>query len=176
MAIFTRLARLLRADLHALLDRMEAPDVLLQQSLREMTAELQQRQQEQQRRKQQLHALQQRSQTLQQQCDQQQSELALCLDGDNDTLARTLLRRQLEAVQLIQQLQQQHQRVQSEFDQAAAELQQRQSELQSLQAQAECWLDQAAEANPVDVEARYAVTEADVELALLKAKKVRSVT
>ncbi len=65
MAIFTRLARLLRADLHALLDRMEAPDVLLQQSLREMAADLQQRQRDQQRRQQHLVSLQQQYRTLQ---------------------------------------------------------------------------------------------------------------
>ena len=36
MALMTRVARLFRADLHAVLDRIEEPEVLLRQALREM--------------------------------------------------------------------------------------------------------------------------------------------
>ena len=40
MALITRVARLFRADLHAVLDRIEEPDVLLKQAVREMEEEL----------------------------------------------------------------------------------------------------------------------------------------
>ena len=36
MALITRVSRLFRADLHAVLDRIEEPDVLLRQAVREM--------------------------------------------------------------------------------------------------------------------------------------------
>ena len=36
MALITRVSRLLRADVHAVLDRLEEPDVLLQQAIRDM--------------------------------------------------------------------------------------------------------------------------------------------
>ncbi len=36
MALITRMTRLFTADLHAVLDRLEEPDVLLKQALREM--------------------------------------------------------------------------------------------------------------------------------------------
>ena len=40
MALITRVSRLLRADLHAVLDRVEEPEVLLRQAVREMDAAL----------------------------------------------------------------------------------------------------------------------------------------
>ena len=47
MALITRLSRLMRADLHAVLDRVEEPEVLLRQALREMQEELARDQQRQ---------------------------------------------------------------------------------------------------------------------------------
>ena len=40
MALMTRVARLFRADVHAVLDRLEEPDVLLRQAIREMEESL----------------------------------------------------------------------------------------------------------------------------------------
>ncbi|HYN77535.1 MAG TPA: hypothetical protein VES73_07070, partial [Lamprocystis sp. (in: g-proteobacteria)] len=42
MALMTRLARLVRADLNAILDRLEAPELVLAQSVREMEQALDQ--------------------------------------------------------------------------------------------------------------------------------------
>ena len=41
MALITRIGRLFSADLNAVLDRIEEPDVLLKQALREMEEDLQ---------------------------------------------------------------------------------------------------------------------------------------
>ncbi|MGH8626524.1 MAG: PspA/IM30 family protein [Gammaproteobacteria bacterium] len=40
MALITRVARLFRSDLHVVLDRVEEPEVLLRQAIREMEEEL----------------------------------------------------------------------------------------------------------------------------------------
>ena len=40
MALITRISRLFRADFNAVLDRIEEPDVLLKQALREMEEDL----------------------------------------------------------------------------------------------------------------------------------------
>ena len=39
MALITRLSRMMRADFNALLDRLEEPDILLAQALRDMQAQ-----------------------------------------------------------------------------------------------------------------------------------------
>ena len=40
MALITRVSRLFRADFHAVLDRIEEPDVLLKQAVREMEEDI----------------------------------------------------------------------------------------------------------------------------------------
>ncbi|MGH8514681.1 MAG: PspA/IM30 family protein, partial [Gammaproteobacteria bacterium] len=40
MALITRVSRLFRSDLHAVLDRIEEPEVLLRQAIREMEEDL----------------------------------------------------------------------------------------------------------------------------------------
>ena len=48
MALVTRLSRLFQADFHAVLDRIEEPDLQLRQAVREMQFALDQDQQRQQ--------------------------------------------------------------------------------------------------------------------------------
>ena len=173
MAILTRLARLLKADLHALLDRMEAPDVLLQQSLREMDAELQLTQQQQQQRQQQLQQMERLQQNLQRQLQDQQAELDLCLQEHNDSLARALLRRHLETRQQLQLLQSRRQDLQAQYAQSEEECRQQQTAFTTLQAQAENWLAPAPTGTQF-APPQQMITDADIEVALLKAKRDRS--
>lgn len=173
MSVVTRLTRLLQADLHAMLDHMEAPEVLLKQAIREMEAELMllrkaldaksnQRLQLEQQRKQLVDGLQQHD-----------VELALCLQHDNDALARNLLRKKLAADMQAARLQQQIARLKQELEHDGAGLQQQQTELEQLQQQAQ-WIVQASVVSQGDaLTAEGMITEADIELALLKAKSER---
>lgn len=172
MTVLTRLSRLFRADLHALLDRMEAPDVLLQQAIRDMEGEIQLQQQEQKKRALEQQQLQRRCSDLQERLQQQETELDLCLDAGNDALTRALLRRRLEQEQTLRLLQQRLQTLTEKMRGADTELQQQQRELQALREQAEMLLQTPSATR--DAADACAVTEADVELALLKAKSRRS--
>ncbi|HEX4939938.1 MAG TPA: PspA/IM30 family protein [Candidatus Kapabacteria bacterium] len=172
MTVLTRLSRLFRADLHALLDRMEAPDVLLQQAIRDMEGEIQLQQQEQKKRALEQQQLQRRCSDLQERLQQQETELDLCLDAGNDALTRALLRRRLEQEQTLRLLQQRLQTLTEKMRGADTELQQQQRELKALREQAEVLLQTPSFTR--DAADACAVTEADVELALLKAKSRRS--
>jgi len=172
MTVLTRLSRLFRADLHALLDRMEAPDVLLQQAIRDMEGEIQLQQQEQKKRALEQQQLQRRCSELLERLQQQETELDLCLDAGNDALTRALLRRRLEQEQTLRLLQQRLQTLTEKMRGADTELQQQQRELQALREQAEALLQTPSSTR--DAADACAVTEADVELALLKAKSRRS--
>lgn len=174
MAILTRLARLLQADLHALLDRMEAPDVLLQQSLREMEADLQLRRQQQRQQEQQLQQLQNLLHNRQQQMSRHQAELDLCLDAGNDSLARSLLRRQLETRQQLEMLQHRCADLQHQIATTNETLQQEQSTYENLKAQADCVLPPAPGVDITAVATPSPITDADIELALLQARQARS--
>ena len=98
MAILNRFARLLTADIHAVMDRLEEPRAQLQQALRELDeAQLlgasRVRQIEQQ-----LSALQQQQVALDEQQANCQRELDLCLAATQEALAKKVVRRQLQVL------------------------------------------------------------------------------
>lgn len=103
MAIFTRVSRLLTADLHAVIDRLEEPQAQLQQAVREMQQLTTQLEQEQQQVKSKLHRLTEQQQKLTAQQATTHEELELCLDAAQDELARAVIRRSLQLDALLEQ-------------------------------------------------------------------------
>ena len=97
MALITRLSRLFEADFHAVLDRIEEPDLQLRQAVREMQFALDQ---DRQSLKLLQHEIQQIDKAI---GDSEASisafdeELDICLAADKDDLARDLVRRKLAA-------------------------------------------------------------------------------
>ena len=102
MALITRLSRLFQADFHAVLDRIEEPDIQLRQAVREMEFDLQQDEQA-------LALLQHESEQLVVSIDESKAkidafdeELDLCFAAKKDDLARDLIRRKLETETFLQ--------------------------------------------------------------------------
>lgn len=180
MSILQRLARLVRADIHATLDQWELPAAQLKQSLREMEAvlgsweqQIAQGQQQQQRMERQL-ALWQQSVT------QIHPQISLSLDQEREELARPLLRRRLWLEQQITLLQQRRQQLDSELQQLRQELEQGRQQWQLLREQCASWMSQEEGADPA-----YASSEAmegrqdwvsdhAVEVALLQEQQRRA--
>ena len=106
MALITRLSRLMRADLHAVLDRVEEPEVLLRQALREMQEELARDQQRQRLLGRERDQLDARAAELEQALRRNDQELDVCFAADKEDLARTLIRRRLETERSLQLLEQ----------------------------------------------------------------------
>lgn len=169
MTVLTRFGRLLRADLHALLDRMEAPDVLLQQSLREMQADLESRHNALKKRQHDRFLLEQRIVQLSAQLAQHTTEMDLCFQAQNDTLMRTLVRRQLEQAQRLRTLTVESDALSRLIDDENTRIQEHTTQLLAMQQQAQHVL-QGQPSSPHTPEHcdAGAITDADVELALLK--------
>lgn len=96
MAIINRISRLFTADVHAVLDRMEEPEVLLRQSIREMEEQLAgtgrhinglvcEREQ-----------IEARQQQIEKSLVEIESQLDVCFAAGKADLARNLIRRRLE--------------------------------------------------------------------------------
>ena len=102
MAILTRISRLFRADLHALLDYIEEPEILLRQALREMEEEIDQGRQRLQQLQRELTTVQGQVQTLQEKTPQFDQEITACFDANNTILAKNFIRRKLENQSLSQ--------------------------------------------------------------------------
>jgi phage shock protein A len=104
MALITRVSRLFRADFHAVLDRIEEPDVLLRQAIREMEEALAGDEQRIRILNHEQGQLLARSRDLDQSLSDIEKELDICFNADKDDLARALIRRKLEAQRLNKHL------------------------------------------------------------------------
>ena len=182
MALITRVARLFRADMHAVLDRMEEPELLLKQAIREMEEALDQDQRQRQLMTLEAKQIAARLQQLTRRLDETERELDLCFDNGNETLARNLLRRKLEARAFAHFLEEQQQTLESDGDALDQRIAQNRSELEHLRQKASllspqttCEEQGAAWREP-DFMQRFSVNDDDVELALLRErqKRVRS--
>ncbi|MES9972187.1 MAG: PspA/IM30 family protein [Candidatus Thiodiazotropha sp.] len=179
MALITRLSQLFRADVNAVLDRMEEPEILLKQAVRDMQEALAKDDQRVKVIELELKQILSRQAELEQRLDRVTEELDLCFDTGNEALARTLLKRKLEAQRYLDYLA----RKQQEFQEAGEVLKKRidenRSRLDSMQQKAEllagsdkqetehaCW-------NEPDFMGQFAVNEDDIELAFLREKQRR---
>jgi phage shock protein A len=179
MALIDRLARLFQADLHAVLDRIEEPEVLLRQAIREMEDELTVCERR-------IVCLQQeQQQLLQRQSDIEQSvmrldeELEICFDSGNDNLARGLIKRKLEAQLLLRAMARRREALDKDLRDRQTRLQENRTQYESMRQKAELLAveSQAAAAKPNDpfmqAAAEFSVHEGDVEIAMLREKQRR---
>lgn len=178
MALITRFSRLFRADLHAVLDRIEEPDVILRQAVREMEEEIAA---DEQRHKLLLHELKQvttRLGDLQQSIDRTQDELSICLDANNDDLARSLLKRKLEAERMLQFVVRQQEELTHTVATLAGRLQQNRGRLTAMQQKLELLVREEHEHSRIAASGLpdFSVRDEDVEVALLREKQKRRPT
>lgn len=170
MAIFNRVSRLLAADLHAVIDRLEEPQAQLQQAIREMQQLTTQLEQEQRQSEIKRSNLTEQHQKLSAQQATTQQELALCLDAKEDKLARAVVRRSLQLDALLEQLSAERKLTQAQHDSRAELLVEHQTQLDALMAQA-----QLLDGSPQDTRqtstttnlANAGITEAQIDIALL---------
>lgn len=128
MAILTRLSRLFRADFHALLDQLEAPDVLLKQSLRDMEEQLgivEQNIGRCQKQRRQLAEQCRENEALIAVCDE---DIDVCFRSEDDILARAAVKRKVMAELQLKQLKTQV----DALDMMLTDLQKRQQKNQKL--------------------------------------------
>jgi phage shock protein A len=178
MPLVDRFARLFRADLHAVMDRIEEPEVLLRQALREMEDEVAQGAARRQAATLECEQLQRRATELEQRLAPLGSELDLCFAAGNDALLRTVLRRKLEGERLLHALRQQQaacaRRAAEEGERQAA----RQRDLENLRQRAALYASSESAADPLQPGhgEDLVVSEADVDLALLREREARRVS
>ena len=178
MALITRLTRLFRADAHAVLDRMEEPDVVLAQAVREMEDTVAQASRQLKARELELGRVRERSQSLAASLASIAGELDLCFDAGNEPLARTLLRRRLEGERLAKHLEQRAASLARGIEDERGALAERERKLDAMRQKAALFASEPRRDAEVDSMAwraeDYAVTDADVELAWLRERSQRS--
>ena len=104
MALITRLSRLFQADMNAVLDKIEEPELLLKQAIRDMEESILTDERQLKIWSYEQQQLINKQDELKQSLSELSDKLALCFQADKDDLARTLLRRKLETQQSLKSL------------------------------------------------------------------------
>lgn len=172
MALISRFTRLFRADLHAVLDRIEEPEVLLRQSVREMEENLHEDQRSLKILDHELDCLPALQTQVIEQLAQVQDEIVLCLDSDNDQLARGKVRRKLELQQRGKHLQSKQENLDKEVTELRERVKTNQHRLASMRQKLEVFVQENndhGQHSPLMEE--VVITEDDVEVALLREKQ-----
>jgi phage shock protein A len=172
MALGKRLSRLLTADLHAVLDRLEQPEVLLRQAIREMEAEIGKSEQASRSLKLAIDQTRAAHGQAKRQIETVDSELDLCFANGDERLARATTARKLEARKLEAELDSRLLMLTDQLEAIETELGERRARLDDL-ARKEALVVRDIEqpstrSLPID--------ETELELAFLREKQARSAT
>jgi phage shock protein A len=172
MALISRVSRLLRADLHAVLDHLEEPDVLLRQAVREMEEALIADQARAKRMRLEHESLVRRTRELDCALAGIDGELDLCFEAGEEDLARALCRRKLETGQLAEAVTRRRESLAHELGALDERCREQQLRFESMRQKAELF---AAEADSAvdDGIAAAGVAVDDVEVAFLREQRKR---
>jgi phage shock protein A len=173
MALIARVSRLFKADLHAVLDRLEEPVSLLKQSIREMEEALAARERD-------IEGLRAKRLTLDKcvrnahaltaELDRQ---LDLCFAGANEELARKLVRRKLRSEKTGAAARERLEAVRDRLSDAEAALERERDALEHMRQKVDCFatpgpeLHRDATGEPLDV------ADDEVEVAYLRERQRR---
>ena len=172
MALSTRLSRLFEADFHAVLDRIEEPDLQLRQAVREMQFALDQDQQRLKLLQHEAEQLANAATELTTSLAGYDEELDICLAANKDDLARDLVRRKLAADRQLQAVINQSAGIDAQQQRLASEIDEQSQQLTSMQQKLELLVSEdnplAREFNHVDT-----IRSEEIEIALLREKQRR---
>jgi phage shock protein A len=171
MALINRMSRLLTADVHAVLDRIEEPDVLLKHAVREMEEELARSEQRARTLEHEHAALGERQRKAEKLLAELTLELDVCFDNGNEELARKVLRRRLETERLERHVAERRDGTGKELAALNAAVAEQREQLDVMRQKVE--LLTATASGGERGSADFAVGEAELEVALLRERAKR---
>ncbi len=173
MALITRLSRLFQADFHAVLDRIEEPDIQLKQAIREMQFELQQDEQRLALLQHEDDALSDFAAQTKQQIGEFDDELDICFSAKKEDLARDLIRRKLESERQLQATQQQGKANRASIKNLQQRLGENHQALDNMKQKLDLLSDSAGH-SPQDHYSCMGVRSEEIEIAFLREKQKRA--
>ncbi len=176
MALMTRMSRLFTADLHAVLDRLEEPDVLLKQAIREMEDELALREHRIRMLDHEREQCSRQATDIDRELARTAEQLDVCFASGEEQLIRTLLKRKLEMDHIIARLRTRADATTKALAVEHEQLDEQRRAFDSLRQQAEALLQDPMRSGASASAMPYQppITDDDVEVALLQEKQRRS--
>jgi phage shock protein A len=173
MALINRMSRLFTADVHAVLDRIEEPDVLLKHSIREMDEELARSEQRVRQLEHEREALAERQRKMQAALAELVSQLDVCFSNGNDELARKVVKRKLETEKLGHHVAERGAAVAKELAERRKLVDEQRERLDVLRQKAELLAAAPSGGGDEWGRAGFTVSEDEVEVALLRERQTR---
>jgi phage shock protein A len=177
MALINRISRLFKADFHAVLDRIEEPEQLLRQAVRDMDDQIAESEQQHRVRTHEQQALAKRRTELKTKLDQIDSELDLCFESGKEELVRGLVRKKLEVQRVLQRVEAGESANEEGLADLRRQIDENRNVLESLRQKAEVF-SQRSPSRDANVwrPSEPSVSEAEVEVALLRETSIRRVS
>lgn len=175
MALITRVSRLFRADLHAVLDRIEEPEALLRQAVRDMEEDLAGDEQRSRLLQHEQGQINRRQGELDQSLVQLEQELDLCFDSGKEGLARALVKRKLETQRMQKSLCSKAEALQQALTLLQARIAEHRGRLDSMRQKVELLAEQSGtgETEFDTGMPETSVSEDDIEIAFLREQQKR---
>lgn len=175
MALINRFSRLFTADLHAVLDRIEEPDVLLKQAVREMEDELAKMQATSRSLEQELEHFDAQETSDRALLSDLDEELDVCFQSEEEELARSLIKRKLEAERRLKAVAAKRAATIKTREGLEAGIAENQGHLANMRQKLELLVDEAQAASPhISVAGDINVGNDEIEIAFLKEKQRRT--
>jgi phage shock protein A len=176
MTLIARVSRLFRADLHAVLDRVEEPDLVLRQAVREMEEDLARDGRHREALHAELQRIAARDEEIERSLSGIEEELDVCFEAGKDDLGRALIRRRLEGKSYRATLVRRREGLQEELTRLEKRIREHGAQLDAMRQKAELLApreDESSDGAPWDVP-DLRVREEDVEVAFLRERQRRA--
>lgn len=175
MALIRRVSRLITADVHAVLDQIEEPEIVLKQAIREMEEELAKQVQHGKWLAREIEATAARIDGLDKGRRELDQKLDLCFESDNEALARKLTRRKLESERLKGRLETARGALVDELAEHETQLETNRDQLEGMRQKAALFsVESSTAGNGLSSGDFGDIDEADVEIAFLREKQART--
>lgn len=172
MALINRMSRLFTADMHAVLDRIEEPDVLLKQAIREMEEELARGEQRVRSLDHERGLLADRHRKVQTALMELGGQLDVCFTNGNEELARKVIKRRLETQRLDKHIAERRALVDKQLGERRAAVDAQREQLDVMRQKAEL-LTVGPSGGDEWGRTDFVVTDDEVEVALLRERQQR---
>jgi len=174
MALVTRISRLFQADFHAVLDRIEEPDLQLRQAVREMQYALEQDQQRLQLLQHETEQLDKTRAVTEARLQTLDEELDICLGAKQDDLARDLIRRKLILEKRLQANAERSTSIERQVHSLGRQIEEQNQQLESMQQKLELLVSSADRPADAGIATVDTVRNEEIEIALLREKQRRA--
>lgn len=175
MTILGRISKLFKADVHCILDQLEEPAAVLKQALREMEEEIRKDMQLLAQMKTRAERLNSRKNAHDREVSGTDEQLEVCFIARNESLAKAMIRKRLEAQKRIAFISNEIEKENKEIEVLSHRIKEREEAMNHIREKFELLTEEAFSTEPADKDpCKLRVTEEEVEVAFLRAMQERN--